>query len=179
MRSKLDDLVGHCQAVPNLARVQYSSPNTPSSRPRGRLRPVLTAFFLSGSLAAITVRAPRRSHGEQRVVPASRRGETHPHVFSYPDSASRGMRARTRRRRPAPPTARSGWRSGARPSSRASAVDREDRGAPHRSYVRRLSTFLPRLRRCSTACSAWRASTNGQTSTGGSARAPFLRRSRY
>ena len=91
------------------------------------------------------------NHGEQRVVPASRRGETHPHVFSYPDSVSRGMRARTRRRRPAPPTARSEWRAGARPSSRASDVDREDRGAPHRSYVRRLSTFLPRLRRCSTA----------------------------
>ena len=38
------------------------------------------------------------------------------------------------------------------------------------------STFLPRLRRCSTACRAWRASANGQTSTGGSARAPVLRR---
>jgi hypothetical protein len=31
VRSKLDDLVGHCQAVPNLVRVQYSSLNAPSS----------------------------------------------------------------------------------------------------------------------------------------------------
>jgi hypothetical protein len=32
-----------------------------------------------------------------------------------------------------------------------------------RSYGRRLSTYLPRLRRSSTACSAWRASAKGQT----------------
>jgi hypothetical protein len=31
VRSKLDDLVGHCQAVPNLVRVQYSNLNAPSS----------------------------------------------------------------------------------------------------------------------------------------------------